>query len=435
MAYFFLVMLFLYFSDLLRKDVKTIDGKLIGKCDDIILDLKETYPLASGLIVSKGKIFKKFFLVPWEKVNSLDFFIRLNFNLEDVKFDYFHANRDIFSLKRDVLDRQVVDTFNSKVIRVNDIHLLQVDGEIRVAHVDIGIRGLVRRLGLEKIIDFFVKILNPKSSYLSLEDFISWKYVQPLSINHADKGIRLTIDRKQLSGIPPADMSELMLDLDYNHRIALFRSLDPDMKARVFESLSFENQELILKGLEIKEAVEIISNMSNDEAADLLDNLPKDVVESLLVLLETTKAKKLSTILGYSSDSAGGLMTTEILSISDGSSVKEALDIIKTKSEDVETIYYIYIVNDKHQLIGATTLSRLIAALPDDNIKKTMFQKPLFVKLNDSLKEVAYLMDKYKCHALPVIDKDKIVHGIITIDDVLNQVISLAWRKRPKREK
>lgn len=427
-------MLFLYFSDLLRKDVKTIDGRLIGKCYDLIINSKETYPLASALVISKGKIFKKFSLVPWDKIISIEFFIRINLNLEDVKFDY-TPNKDVFSLRRDVLDRQVVDTFNSKVISVNDVHLLQVDHEIRLAHVDIGIRGLIRRLGFEKIIDTFIRIINKKSSFLSLEDFISWKYVQPLSINPEDKNIRLTIDKNKLSSIPPADMSELMLDLDYNHRIALFRSLELDMKARVFESLNFENQETILRGLDTKDAVEIISNMSEDNATDLLDELPKNVVKDILVLLETTKAKKLSTLLGYSSDSAGGLMTTEVLSLSENLTIKEALDIIKSKTEDVETIYYVYIINEKHQLVGTTTLSRIIAGLPDDNIKKISFTKPLFVKLNDSIKEVAYLMDKYKCHALPVVDKDKIVHGIITIDDVLNQVISLAWRKRPKKRK
>jgi magnesium transporter len=145
------------------------------------------------------------------------------------------------------------------------------------------------------------------------------------------------------------------------------------------------------------------------------------------------RAKKLSTLLGYSSDSAGGLMTTEYVSMPVSLSVEAAIEYIKNQTREVETVPYIYIVDETHHLKGVTTIRRLLFANPKDTVANTVFQAIIFVHLNDSVKEVAHLMDKYKVSALPVVDENKIMHGIITMDDILSQIISIAWRKRPRK--
>jgi magnesium transporter len=201
-------------------------------------------------------------------------------------------------------------------------------------------------------------------------------------------------------------------------------------KARTFENLEFKEQEAMLRELDKKEAAQVITYMSSDEATDLLEKLPRDVVENLLVLMESGRAKKLSTLLGYSSDSAGGLMTTELVSLPETMSVEAAIQHVKNDTREFDVVPYMYVVDDKNRLKGVTTVRRLLFADSKELVSKTVFPKTVYVYLNDSVKEVAYLMDKYKTSAIPVVDENKALQGIITMDDILGQVISIAWRKR-----
>jgi magnesium transporter len=217
--------------------------------------------------------------------------------------------------------------------------------------------------------------------------------------------------------------------------MALFRTLDIKTKAKIVENIEFDEQQAIFKELDRKEAAQIVTNMSADEATDLLEQLPRSMVNNLLPLVESSRAKKLSTLLGYSGDSAGGLMTTDYVSMPETASVESAIDFIRKQTKEYEVVPYIYIVDEKNHLKGVTTIRRLLFADPKDPITKTAFQKALYVYLNNSAKEIAYFMDKYKVSAIPVVDENKAMHGIITMDDILSQVISIAWRRKSRAPK
>ena len=190
-----------------------------------------------------------------------------------------------------------------------------------------------------------------------------------------------------------------------------------------------------MKELDKKEAAAIVTSMSSDEATDLLSNLPRGTVENILTLMESDRAKKLSTLLGYSSDSAGGLMTTEFVSLPESMSIESAIEYVKNQTREFDTVPYVYAVDEKHKLEGVTTIRKLLFADPKDTVLKTVFPATIYVHLHDSVKEVAFLMEKYKISAIPVVDENKILHGIITIDDILSQVVAIAWRKRPRKPK
>jgi magnesium transporter len=416
--------MFLNFSSLLGKDVLDHDRKFIGRLWEISAKTSEVYPKSDELIITKGFIRRYYASVPFSSVSEIDGEVILNIKSDEVEFHPTPKDYE-FLLRRDVLDQQVVDTFNHKVIRVNDIHLLKIDHELMVAHVDIGLRGLLRRLGWEKALGFLAK----------RDDIVSWKFIQPIAINPASMTMKLSVSQKQLQGIPAADLGEIMFDLNMNQRMALFRALDMKTKARIFENLEFEDQKAMLKELDKKEAASIITSMSSDEATDLLSNLPRGTVENILTLMESDRAKKLSTLLGYSSDSAGGLMTTEFVSMPDTMTVEAAIDHIKNQTREFDTVPYIYVVDDKHKLQGVTTVRKLLFADLKETVLKTVFPATIYVHLHDSVKEVAFLMDKYKVSAIPVVDENKLLHGIITMDDILSQVVAIAWRKRPRKAK
>ena len=426
--------MFVHFSDVAQKEITDKEGNLLGTIWDISLKLDEVYPKLGELIIKKGFIKRSYAVVPWSKVSNMDDDIVLDLSSSDLKFIPVAKDYD-FLLKRDVLDQQVVDTYNHKVRRVNDIHLLRVDHEFVVAHVDIGIRSLIRRLGWEKGVDFIVRMINKRSKYLTTEELVSWKYVQPVSVNPASMTMKLSIPQKQLQSIPAADLSEIIFDLNPNQRMALFSTLDIKTKAKILESLEYEDQKAMVRSLDKKDLAQILSHMSSDEATDLLERLPQSTVKNLLTLIESNRAKKLSTLLGYSSDSAGGLMTTEFVSMPETMTIETAIEYIKKQTQEYEIVPYIYIVDDKNRLKGVTTVRRLLLEDPKETVLRTAFPKTVHVYLNKSVKEVAYFMDKYKLSAIPVIDEDKVMHGIITVDDILGQVISIAWRKRSKTAK
>ena len=165
------------------------------------------------------------------------------------------------------------------------------------------------------------------------------------------------------------------------------------------------------------------------EISSFLEKLPKSAVDRYLGLMETVYSKKLSQLLGYSSDSAGGLMTTEYLFFSKDTTIEAALQLIKERSFKVEPPQFVYIVDENNHLVGSTNFRRMMLANPADSIQKTAFPRTYPVHLDSSVKEIAYLMEKYKYYTIPVVDDQNVLQGIVTVDDVLSQVVAIAWRR------
>ncbi len=425
--------MFIYFSQLMDREVMDKNGELVGELYDIIVKPTEVYPISASLITRRGFPNRQYAVILWSDILEIEESeIKLKIEKTKITYKEKHNNKEELTLRRDILDQQVVDTYNHKVIRVNDIHLLHVDHALMIAHVDISLRGLIRRLGFENIGDFAVKIFNKNADYLKTEHLISWKHIQPLSINPVSMTIKVDVPYKQLSNIPAADLGEIFLDLNIKHQNALFKSLDISTKAKIFVNIDFRMQKSLIEDLDPKEAIEILNSIPSDEATDFLEKLPKDMAERFLSLMESKQSKKLSQLLGYSSDSAGGLMTTEYMAFTKDTAVELALRQIKERVFKVEPVQLVYIVDEHNHFIGSTNFRRLILANAQDPIEKTAFPKTYFVHLNSSVKEVAYLMDKYKYYAIPVVDENNILQGIVTVDDVLSQVISIAWRRLKK---
>jgi len=422
--------MFVYFSQLMNRPVMDKNSEWTGEIYDIVVKPTEVYPQSSSLIIRKGFPNRKYAVIDWPsiaQVNNKE--VVLNIEKAKIVFQEKHDNKEELTLRRDILDQQVVDIYNHKVIRVNDIHLLCVDHSLMIAHVDISTRGLIRRLGLEKLVDFIIGVVNKNARYLKKEHLISWKFIQPLSINPVSMTIKVEASQKQLSSIPAADLGEIFLDLNIKDQLALFKSLDLATKARIFINIDFKTQKKIIGELESKDIAEILNNIPSDEATDFLEKLPKEKVDHFLGLIEGKYSKKLSQLLGYANDSAGGLMTTEYIAFTKDTAVEAALKQIRERAFKVEPAQFVYIIDEEHHLIGSTNFRRLILAEPLEPIQKAAFPKTYFVHLDSSVKEVAYLMEKYKYYAIPVVDEQNVFQGIITVDDILSQVISIAWRR------
>jgi magnesium transporter len=281
-------------------------------------------------------------------------------------------------------------------------------------------------------VDFLIKLFNKNAKYLQEEHLISWKHIQPLSINPVSMAIKIDVAEKNLRNIPAADLGEIFLDLNAKDQIAFFKSLDIATKARIFIHIDFKTQKSLIEELNTNEIVEILNNIPSDEATDCLERLPRDMTREILSFMESKQSKKLSQLLGYSSDSAGGLMTTEYMAFTKDTAVEAVLKQIKERTFKVEPAQFIYIVDENNQLIGSTNFRRLILANAQESIQNAAFPRTYSVHLDSSVKEVAYLMEKYKYYSIPVVDENNILQGIVTVDDILSQVIAIAWRRLRK---
>jgi magnesium transporter len=425
--------MFFYFSQLMDRPVLDKDGMRVGEVYDIAVQSKEVYPLSHKLVIRKGFINRTYAGINWQDVDSVTAKkISLKVPSAQIVFSEARDNKEELTLRRDILDQQVVDTYNHKVIRINDIHMLPVDNALMIAHVDISVRGLLRRLGYEKLVDFFLRLVNPHAAYLSAENLIAWKYIQPLSINPVSMTIKVDIPQKKFSTIPAADFGEIFQDLNIQHQRILFKSLDISLQVKIFSNIDFKHQKSLIEDLDEKQTVDLLSAMPSDEATDFLEKLPNDITKEFLSLMESKQAKKFSELLGYSSDSAGGLMTKDYLAFVKGTTVETVVKMIKERAFKIEPIQFVYIVDENNHFIGAANYRQLMIANLSDPVEKAAFTKTYYVKLDSSVKEVAYLMEKYKYFSMAVVDENGLLQGVITVDDILSQLIAIAWRRMKK---
>ncbi len=421
--------LFIFFSEILGRKVIDQDNVCIGTLSDIGMNLgKDVYPKSTYLVVKRGFWGKRFAQVSWDKVKELNKVIKISGDISEIQYQ---KQRPVYELTLclDVLDQQVVDMDDQKVVRVNDVSFLKVDNYLYMAHVDVGTRGLVRRLGWSQTIDGMVKAFFPKSEYLTKEDFIPWKNTQVLTLGRTKNVLRLNIAKQKLSQIPSAELAEIMEDLDIFEKYSLFKSLESSVQLKVFSDLSTPEQEEIVDQMSDQEAGKLLENIPSDDAVDLLLNLPKEKISTLMRVMGTKKSKKLRELLDFERDSAGGLMTTEYLFLPKNALVKDAMKKIQDNVESSANIYHIYIIDDQHKLLGTTSLRNFINEDSWTPILDTCYPKKVFVRTDDGMEEIALLLEKYKFSVVPVLDEQDILKGVITIDDVLEELISIAWGK------
>lgn len=420
---------FIYFSEILGKEVFDFNNRCVGRLFDVVMKVNgEIYPKAVNLVIKKG-FFKKYFAcIGWENLAEVDEIIKLKIGPGQITFQQGKPKQD-FTLCTDILDQQIVDTHNQKVVRVNDVHLLRVDNQLYLAHVDVGIRGLVRRLEWTGLADRIVKFFSPRSSYLMREDLISWKNAQVFTLGRTKNLLRLDVAREKLAQMHPTELAEIIKDLGKHEKSVLFKSLDTVLQRKVFADMATTEQVELIELLDDKEAVSLLENIPSDDAADLLLKLRRRKTLHLMKLMETKTSKKLSKLLKFAKDSAGGLMTTEYLSLPQNALVKDALEKVRENVEFPGNIYYIFLVDGENHLIGWTSLRWFINADPEKPLIETCHPQKIFVQPEDKIEKVAVLFEKYKFAVLPVVNEANVLQGVITGDDVMEELISIAWKK------
>ena len=242
--------------------------------------------------------------------------------------------------------------------------------------------------------------------------------------------MRLRVPGDKLSDLHPADLAELISDLNRSESREILETLDVKMVADTLEEVEPDFQASLVENMTNEKVADVLEEMAPDEAADLLAELPEDRSQELLELMEDEEAEDVRELLTYPEESAGGIMNTEFVAARPDWTAAETMEFLRHNPSEAETIYYIYVTDEPGHLLGVFSLRGLVMADPNLRVTEFMEDRVVSVNLLDSQDDCAQLVSKYNLLALPVVDKDNVIHGIITADDALDKIIPTAWKKR-----
>jgi CBS domain-containing protein len=405
---------FLFLSQILGKKIVDTAGRPLGVLADLVVNPAESYPLVTDILVSSRRKVPPV-LIPWERVADCNG--RFTVRPEAVGALPARALADNELLLRDaLLDKQIVDTDGAKVRRVNDLQFLKAHRCLYLIHVDVGFRGLMRRVGLEKVMDAFLRWFF---DYTLSDQWISWKFVQPLSTPDL---LRLSITQHRLSQLHPADLADIIEDLDIHKRTAVFRSLDVETAAETLEETDPKIQVRLIEDMKPEKSADIIEEMSLSEAADLLGDLPKEKADGILKEMEQDVAEDVKELLTHPEETAGGLMTSAFLKFRPEITAGEALDYLRREAEEMDTIHYLYVTDAEDRLLGVISLREILIADPAAALKDLMDERVVAVRLDEEPDEIAEQFAKYGVTAIPVVDADDRIEGVILFKNLLEVV-------------
>jgi Mg/Co/Ni transporter MgtE len=322
------------------------------------------------------------------------------------------------------LDKQIISTEGYKIVRVNDLQLLIEDKakestNLWVVHIDIGFKGILRRIGILRLVNGAFRWVTDRDIK---DEFVSWKYVQPTATSSVYASVQLKTDASKLSEIHPADLADILEDLGTDERIALIESLDNFTAAQTLQEMQFKNRLQIVESMEPVKLAPIINEMQMDEAVDLLeacDIQKRQAVYSILPPEKVTELKELSTLSVYS---VGSIMNTDFVTAKPTETAGIVLKRIIVECEKSEMYRYAYVLDNDERLLGVVSLRNLLLSDTDLLIADIMIEQAISVQIDTRIRRVAKLFFKYNFEAIPVVDDNDKLQGLVSFRDALASV-------------
>jgi Mg/Co/Ni transporter MgtE len=236
-----------------------------------------------------------------------------------------------------------------------------------------------------------------------------------------------------LSELHPADLADIICQVPRDEGTQLFKDLDIETAAEALSELKPERQAELLTAMETDKAADIIEEMQPDEAADVLSDLPAEKAKEILEQVDKEEAEDIQELLGHEDDTAGGLMTNVFIAYRSEMTVGEIIERFKTDAEEIETVYYIYAVDEQEKLVGVTSLREILLSDPSTSLSEIMEIKLKTVTPDADEEEVAEIISKYNLIALPVVDEEGVLLGVVAVDDVIDRIIPPASKRQRRR--
>lgn len=406
----------LYLSQMLGKPVVDSTGEKIGTISDLAISTGEVFPRITSLAFQGPG--KTPFMISWRKYVEQfdDDGIALSVESHNIRFSYLQP--DEILLARDLLNRQIVDTQGMKVVRVNDLKLSVSGSQLRLLGAEVGARGILRGLSphLERAIVAVAKVFGRKID----EQIIAWNYMELLDRDLSD--VQLSVTHKRLDELHPADVADILEQLDPQQRANVFRHLDEARATEAISEMEEEYQTDFIEDLDDARASALLGQMDPDDAAEIVRGLSYEKAETLLRLMGVEDAAEIRRLLGYKDGTAGGMMTTQFVAVHDSDTVGETIEVLRELPDDHPTVHYVYVLDEYDKLTGLLSLRTLVLSDDATPVGDVDYGEVISVPPDEIEEDVAADIFKYDIPAMPVVDEHGRMLGIITVDDAWDAI-------------
>lgn len=400
-----------YLSAMLGRKIQDESGRTLGRLTDVVVEAGAKFPTVKGLVAKPGRGGERIY-IPWRDIAEFKTdrveLLRPPAGAESDEGDVF--------LYRDLLDKQIVDMNGYRIVRVSDIRIARSGGEMRVIGADVGVMAILRRLGLQSL----VERLRSERSGLLRDRIVPWNLVSPIGPMPYD--VRLSVPYREFLQIHPSDLADIIEQLPEDQRAKILALIEDPKAAEVLSQILPGIRSEVAGSLEDERLSDLLEIMPPDEAADILGSLPREKAQFLLTLMGIEEAGVVSELLGYEPSTAGGRMTTEFIAVPDYITASETIERLRKEAPDAETIYYIYVVDRESHLSGVLSLRDLLRARADVRTGSLMMRDVITSDVDDDQETVAEKLMRYNLLAVPVVDEDHVLKGIVTVDDAIDVI-------------
>ncbi len=390
-------------------------GERIGKVDDLLVRLGEDYPPVTGVLatVAGRPVF-----VAASEVAEIGHG-RIDLLSDKIDLQRFERRYGEVLLRKDVLDRQLINVDGARLVRANEIEIARIDGWYRVVGVDTGLRGIVRRVAPRRV-----------GANMPPGQFLDWASVEAFT-GHVPT-VRLRVPHPKLARLHPAQLADLVEAASHNEGEEIMRAVggNEELEADVFEELDAQHRREFIEERSDAEVAAVLERMETDDAVDLLGDLPEGRREGVVLLLPAVQRRRVRALAGYDPATAGGLMSPEFVCLYAQATKAEAIGRVERSRAPADTLAWVYVMNLDRRLKGAIALADLLRADPALTMGEAATFLPPRVAAEADLEEVARLMTDYDLTVVPVVDERDQIMGVVSVDDVLEMVLPRGWRRR-----
>jgi magnesium transporter len=409
----------IYFTEMEKLPTYDAKGEYLGRLVDLGINPSQNSLLVAYFFVMTPK--KELMCIPRELISTIS--VRAVQTVTTAKELRSSApDEGVMCIKKDVLDQQIIDVNNQKVVRVIDvdfdIQLNHKQTELRIMAVNVGAAAAVRRL----LQGMFAKHRIRMIASVMPTKTIPWEFVNLIESDPARR-VKLRISYSRLAQLHPADLADILEELSRDEQRSVIESLDDETAAEAVSEIPTRMQVALLNSLSAGKAADIVEEMAPDEAADVLQELPPETSAEVLAHMEAEEANEVRELLGFEENTAGGLMTTEFIVLLETAIVDAAVEALRNFSGPLETIHSVHLIAANLALTGVVPLARLLVAPRDASLSSLVSDPVISVPFHADKKTVIGLFHKYNLLTLPVVDDNDRLLGIVTADDVLELVI------------
>ncbi len=408
----------LHATELLGSQAYDAQGNLVGRVKEFYLEPAEQGGRISRVLLTRGKY--QPLLARYDQIGFVEPGT-IKLTVGEKQLEPYSKNEAWLGVRKDLLDQQIIDTHGRKVVRVNDLDMIEhkTNGnvELRIARVDVGLTGAVGRLLQGVASPAMIRRIQGKLP----TRLIPWEFVNLIERDPLRR-VKLRLTSQKLADMHPADLADIMEELSPDERSSIIGSLDEETAAEVIGELDKRLRTQVVETLDTERAAEILEEMPPDEAADVLAEMTPERSHELLSEMPKHEAAEMRELMQFEGHTAGGMMNTEIVEVGAEATKTEVIDYIRFHEVALDQLDTIVLIDRDAVFAGTVPAAKLVLAAQEQRMSALVSEPFISVESQVEEREIFELFDKYNLRSLTVVDEERHPIGSITVDDIVNRM-------------